>query len=187
MQNRLGATILAVAVSCAIANSMGANRMSSTVINGVHLSLSGPDTLPLAVVRRGSPDYDAEAAFFTVSLKNESEDTKTLPFDELRRNVVLNYRNQETAAEYSDNRTPPPKFDGAVQVLPPGKTKKFEVVFDYPAGIATMKNRVAVLWFCVKWESKWLRKSAYAPGAYDWNESFELCREIRIVDEPAAH
>jgi hypothetical protein len=35
----------------------------------------------------------------------------------------------------------------------------------------------------VKWESDWLRRSAYAPGAYDWNESFELCREIRITDK----
>jgi hypothetical protein len=157
--------------------------MSSTVINGIHLSLSGPTTLPLSVVRQDSPDYDGEAAFFTVSLKNESDQTKILPFDELRRNAVTKYRNPATAAEFVDNRTPPPKLDGSVQKLPPGKTKTFEVVFEYPARIATMKDRVAVLWFCVKWESNWLRKTAYAPGAYDWNESFELCREIRIVDK----
>jgi hypothetical protein len=157
--------------------------MSTTVIKGIRLTLSGPTILQLSVVRRGSPDYNAEATFFTVSLKNESDGPKTLPFDELRRNVALKYRNPVTASEILDNRTPPPKLDGSVQKLLPGKTEKFEVVFDYPAAIAPMKDGVAVLWFCVNWKSDWLRKSAYVDGAYDWNESFELCREVRIKDK----
>ena len=67
--------------------------------------------------------------------------------------------------------------------LAPGETKSYQVIFEYPAGIATMKNRVAVLQFCAKWDSSWLRKKAYAPNAYDWNESSELCRELRIVED----
>ena len=89
----------------------------------------------------------------------------------------------DTGAEVVDNRTPPPKLDGAVEKLAPAETKTIEVVFEYPAGIATMKNKVAVLQFCAKWQSEWLRKAAYAPGSYDWNESFEVCSEIRIIDE----
>jgi len=157
--------------------------MSETVVNEVRLSLAGPQTLPLSIVLRDSPTYDGPRNFFTVSLKNESGKTRALPFDELRRNIVTIYRNPVTSAEIIDNRTPPPKFDGSVEALAPGQNKTFLVIFEYPASIATMNNGVAVLQFCVKWESDWLRKSAYAPGVYDWNESFELCREIRIVDE----
>ena len=157
--------------------------MSDQVVNGVRLSLAGPQTLPLAVVRRGSPTFDNARAFFTVSMTNESGGRKTLPFDELRRGVVLVYRNPSTGAELVDNRTPPPKRDGSVEALPPGGTKTFQVVFDYPASIATFKDHVAALQFCVKWESKWLRTETYRPGSYDWNESYEVCHEIHIVDE----
>lgn len=157
--------------------------MTEIVIDGIRLSLSGPETLPLPVVLRDSPAYDGPRNFFKVSLKNESGQPRSLPFDELRRNVVLVYRNPATDAEVVDNRTPPPKLDGSVERLAPGETKTFEVVFEYPAQIATMEKRVAVLQFCVKWEADWLRSTAYAPGAYDWNASYELCNEIRIFDE----
>ena len=157
--------------------------MTETMIDGIRLSLSGPETLPLSVVSRDSPAYDAPRNFFTVSFRNESDRTRSLPFDELRRNTSLVYRNPATDAEVFDNRTPPPKLDGSVEGLAPGETKTFEVVFAYPAQIATMEKRVAVLQFCVKWETDWLRGAAYAPGAYDWNPSYELCNEIRIVDE----
>lgn len=157
--------------------------MTEIVIDGIRLSLSGPETLPLSVVLRDSPAYDGPRNFFKVSLKNESHQPRSLPFDELRRNIVLVYRNPATDAEVVDNRTPPPKLDGSVEGLTPGETKTFEVVFEYPAQIATMEKRVAVLQFCIKWETDWLRSAAYASGAYDWNESFELCNEIRLVDE----
>ena len=157
--------------------------MSETIINGVRVSFEGPPELPLSVVLRESPAYDAPRNFFTVLLKNVSGQVKTLPFDELRRNIVSIYRNPATGAEIIDNRTPPPKLDGSVEELAPGQTKTFQVIFEYPAKIATMKNRVAVLRFCAKWDSVWLRKSAYAPDAFDWNESYELCREIRVVEE----
>jgi hypothetical protein len=157
--------------------------MADLVIKDIRLSLTGAQTLPLAVVLRKSPAYDAQRNFFTVTLKNESGETKKLPFDELRRNVVLVYRNPATGAEIVDNRTPPPKRDGSVEKLASGETKSFQVVFEYPGSIATMKDHVAVLQFCVKWEASWLRAADYTPGAFDWNESFELCQEIRIFDE----
>jgi len=157
--------------------------MSETVVKEIRISFTGPQTIPLSVALRDSPAYNGPRNFFTVALKNNSRNTKTLPFDELQRNTVTKYRNSVTGAEIIDNRTPPPKLDGSVVKLAPGDTKTFQVVFEYPATIASMKNGVVVLQFCVKWENDWLRKSAYAPGAYDWNESFELCREIRITDE----
>jgi hypothetical protein len=157
--------------------------MADLIVKGIRLSLAGPQTLPLSVVLRSSPAYDGERSFFTVSLTNESGGGRTLPFDELRRNIVLVYRNPSSGAEIIDNRTPPPRRVGVVEELPQGETKTFQVVFAYPESIATMREHVAALQFCVKWESGWLRSSTYAPGAYDWNESFELCREIRILDE----
>jgi len=157
--------------------------MSELVIKGIRLSLAGAQTLPLSVMRRDTPAYDGPRTFFTVSLKNESDGTRILPLDELRRNVVLVYRNPSTGAEVVDNRTPPPKRDGSVEALAKGEAKTFQVVFAYPQTIAVMRDHVAVLQFCVKWVGSWLRASTYAPGAYDWNESFELCREIRILDE----
>lgn len=157
--------------------------MSEIVTKNVRISFTGPEALPLPVVLRDSPAYDGPRTFFTVTLKNESGRKTNLPFDELRRNIVLIYRNPATRAEIIDNRSPPPKLDGSVEELAPGESKKFQVIFDYPAEIATMKDRVALLRFCVKWDNGWLRKAAYAAGAYDWNESFELCNEIRIVEE----
>ena len=157
--------------------------MSELVVDGIRLALAGPDSLPLAAVRRGSPSYDPERGFFTVSLKNESGRRRILPFDELRRSVVLVYRNPSTGQEIIDNRTPPPKRDGAVEGMSPGETKTFQVVFDYPESIATFHDHVARLRFCVRWENRWLRAATYAPGAYDWNESFEVCREVGIVDQ----
>ena len=157
--------------------------MSETIINGVRVSFEGPPELPLSVVLRESPAYDAPRNFFTVLLKNVSGQVKTLPFDEIRRNTITKCRNPTTAAEIVDNSTPPPKRDGAVEELAPGETKSFQVVFEYPPEIVTMKNRLTILHYCVEWKGEWLRKAAYAAGAYDWNESFELCREIRIVED----
>lgn len=156
--------------------------MSAAQVNGIRLSLAGASALPLAVTSRGSPSYDGPRNFFTVSLENVSTRRLTLPFDELRRNVVRVYRNPSTGAEITDNRTPPPKLDGSVEELAPGETKTFQVIFEYPARLATMEHGVALLHFCVKWESDWLRKSAYAASAYTWNEPFELCQEIRVLD-----
>lgn len=157
--------------------------MINTVVKDIRLTLNGPEILPLSVVLRGGAAYDGPRNFFTVALTNESDDSKLLPFDELRRNTVLVYRNLATGAEIIDNRTPPPKRDGSVEKLAPGETKTFQVVFEYPARIATMEDRVAVLQFCAKWEASWLRTSAYTSRAYDWNESFEVCREIRITEK----
>jgi hypothetical protein len=179
MRSRLTAAILALAVN----GISQVKTMSETVLQGVVISLSSPQTLPLAVVTRGNPAYDAQRNFFTVSLKNESGIPKTLPFREISRNSITKYRNPETGAEVVDNRTPPPRLDGAVESLAPGESKHFQVVFEYPAEIATMTENAAILQFCVAWNQDWLRKTAYAPGSYDWNESFEVCREIRIVNE----
>jgi len=157
--------------------------MSEVVINGIQLSLAGPGVLPLSVVLRDSPAYDGPRNFFTVSMKNESGHVKTLPFDELSRNIVLVYRNPATGDEIIDNKTPPPKLDGAVEKLGPGATMEFQVVFAFPDTIAVLEEGKAALQFCVKWEDSWLRSTAYSPESFDWNESFELCREIQIVEE----
>lgn len=185
MSSCLAVTALAFLTSCATpsADSSKRSNMSEILAKEVRLSFTGPQTLPLPVVLRDSPAYDAPRNFFTVTLKNESSKQQTIPFDELQRNTITKYRNPDTGAEIVNNRTPPPKQDGAVLVLAPGETKSFQVVFEYPAKLQDLKNKVAELSFCVKWESSWLRKQAYAPDAYNWNESFELCREIRITAE----
>jgi hypothetical protein len=157
--------------------------MSETVIKDVRLTFSGPESLPLAVVTRGNPAYDGERAFFTVSVRNNSDKPRALPLPEIRRHCVTKYRNPETGAEFVDNRTPPPKLDGAVETVAAGETKQFKVIFEYPERIAARKDATSIFQFCVAWNREWLRKSAYTPGSYDWNESFELCREIRIVTE----
>lgn len=159
--------------------------MSELVVEGVRLTLTGPETLPLAAVHPDSPAYDPSRAFFTVALRNESRRRRILPFDELRRNVVLVYRDRSTGAEFVDNRTPPPRRNGAVEELPVGGDKSFQVVFAYPETIARLEDGAAALQFCVRWDRDWLRADEYAPGAYDWNETFELCRELRVVDEQA--
>jgi hypothetical protein len=157
--------------------------MSETVRNQVRISFTGPQELPLGVVLRSSPAYHGPSNFFTITMKNESNHSRTLPFPEIQRNTITIYRNPATGAESIDNRTPPPRMDGAVEVLAPGESKSYQLVFAYPAQIATRKDRVAVLQFCAKWEADWLRRTAYAPGSFDWNESFTLCRELRIVGE----
>lgn len=157
--------------------------MQETKINGIHLSLAGPEKLPLSMVLRSSPTYDGSSNFYTVSLRNDSNRNLKLPFDELSRNTVTKYRDMSTSAEFTDNRTPPPKLDGAVEQFTPGEIKTFQVVFEYPLRIATMNNGIANILFCVKWEGDWLRKSSYVNESFDWNESFELCREICIVDK----
>jgi hypothetical protein len=180
MRSRLTAAILALSAVNSVSQ---VRNMSETVLQDVVVSLSGPQSLPLAVVTRGDPAYDARQNFFTVSLRNESDKPKTLPLPEIGRHSVTKYRNPETQAEVVDNRTPPPRLNGAVETLAPGESKHFQVVFEYPARIATRKANVEILQFCVAWNHDWLRKSAYVPGSYDWNESFEVCREIRIVSE----
>ncbi|EJO80364.1 hypothetical protein FFZ99_08415 [Leptospira interrogans] len=184
MQNFLMALIFMLLTGCSALNSKENEIyfMSEQIIKGVSLSLKGPSTLPLSVVLRESPDYDGSRNLFTVSLKNESSRTIKLPLDELRRNVVLVYRNSFTGAEIIDNRTPPSKLDGSIEKLGPGETKAFQVVFAYPEVIASQKGRAEAFTFCVKWDANWLRTSAYSPNAYDWNESFLLCQEIRIVE-----
>lgn len=177
--------VLVLVAQCAAVDgdSREAQPMSDLLLNGIRLSLDTPEALPLSAVLRGTPKYDAPRTFFTVSLKNESGKKRVLPFDELRRSTVRVYRNPATGAEIVDNRTPPPKRDGSVDEIAPGATRTFQVVFEYPKSIAVMKERVAVLQFCVKWDATWLRANTYTPGSYDWNESFEICRQIRILDE----
>ena len=70
-----------------------------------------------------------------------------------------------------------------VETLAPGASKEFQVVSDYRDSIAAKKENVAIVQFCVSWNREWLRKSTYLRYAYDWNESFELCREVRVVSE----
>lgn len=156
--------------------------MSQITLNGIHLSLTGPSSLPLSVVLRDSPTYDGPRNFFTVSLTNSTSQTLSLPFDEMQRNIALAYREPATREEKVNNQTPPPKMDGAVLQLLPDESKSFQVVFEYPIDLAKMKRGVAEIEFCVRWQKEWLRATAYASNPYDWNESYELCHLIRIVD-----
>lgn len=157
--------------------------MSDTVIDGIRISFAGPSRLPLSVVSRKSPQYDAKRTFFTVTLKNESPDTHKLPFDELRRTIVLVYGNPETKEQEVDNHSPPPRRVGLVETVPPGEQREFQVVFEYPARIAPLKDGGVHLRFCVRWESAWLRAATYTTERYDWNPSFQLCRDVHVVDE----
>ena len=157
--------------------------MSETVIDGIRISFSGPDRLPLSVVSRESPNYDAPRNFFTVTLKNESPQGRKLPLDELRRAIVLMYGNPETKAQEVDNKSPPPRRAGIVETLAPGEQRAFQVIFAYPARIAPLKDGSVLLRFCVRWESTWLRAASYTTGAYDWNPSFQLCRDLQIVSD----
>jgi hypothetical protein len=154
---------------------------SDRVIDGIRVSFSGPQSLPLAVVTRGDPAFDGSRSLFTVTLHNESDRERRLPLDELGRSIVRVYGNPATRAESIDNRTAPPRAVGIVEVLPPGATRDVQVPFAYPASIATLEHGVAQLRFCVRWESGWLRSASYPSGAVDWNPSFELCGDVRIV------
>ena len=183
MQDRLaaiGLALLLTAFAPSHATGKEPTPMSDQLIDGIRVSFSGPELLPLAVVTRGNPAYDGPRNFFTVAIKNESDRERRLPFDEIRRNIVLVYGNPATRAQEVDNRTPPPRATGTVEALPPGAARSFQVVFAYPASIATMAQGVALLRFCIKWESGWLRSATYPAGAYDWNPSFQLCRDLRI-------
>ena len=176
--------IAALAIALLAANPVReVKNMSEIVVQDVRVTFSGPSSLPLPVVTRGNPAYDAPRNFFTVSLKNESDKTKKLPLPEITQGCITKYRNPDTGAEFVDNRTPPPRLDGAVEALAPGQTKSFQVVFEYQPQIAERKNGGAVIQFCAVWNRDWLRKAAYTAGAYNWNESFELCREVQILDE----
>lgn len=155
--------------------------MSDTVIDGIRISFSGPDRLPLSVVSRASPSYDAPRNFFTVTLKNESPTSRKLPFDELKRTIVLVYGNPETKQQEIDNKSPPPRRVGIVETVPPGEQREFQVLFEYPAQIAPLKDGSVQLRFCVRWESAWLRSASYPADSYDWNPSFQLCRDLQIV------
>jgi len=155
--------------------------MSETVIDGIRISFTGPDQLPLEVVSRDSPAYDAPRNFFTVTMKNESERSRKLPFDELRRTTVLVYGNPDTKAQEVDNESPPPRRVGLVETLPAGEQRAFQVVFAYPARIAPLKDGAVRLRFCVRWEAAWLRAASYTADAYDWNHSFQLCRDLQIT------
>lgn len=118
---------------------------------------------------------------FTVTLHNESERTRRLPIDELRRSLVRVYGNPATRAETIDNRSAPPRAVGVVEALPPGPTRDIHVPFAYPGSIATMDHGAAQLRFCVRWESSWLRAASDPSDAVDWNPSFEPCSDLRIV------
>jgi hypothetical protein len=180
MRSGVTAAILALTT---VQSSSQVRNMSEAVVQDVVVSLAAPQSLPLAVVRRGTPAFDPEQTFFTVLVSNKSDKPKRLPFSEISRNVATKYRNPETGAEVVNNRTPPPRLDGAVETLAPGASKQFQVVFEYPDGIATRQASVEPIQFCVQWNRDWLRQATYTPGSYDWNESFEVCREIRIVNE----
>lgn len=155
--------------------------MSETVIDGIRISFAGPDQLPFKVVSRDSPAYDAPRNFFTVTMKNESPASRKLPFDELRRTIVLVYGNPDTKEQEVDNESPPPRRVGLVEKLPPGEQRQFQVVFAYPARIATLKNGSVRLRFCVRWEAAWLRVASYTADTCDWNQSFQLCRDLQIT------
>lgn len=185
MRNCLTTLFLTLMVGCMepTVESKSEKHTSEMLVDEMRITLGGPKTLPLSVTLRGSPSYDGQRNFFTVSFKNESKRTRRIPFEELRRNVITKYLNPATGAELVHNRTPPPKRNGSVEEFAPGEIKTFQVVFEYPTSIASMKDREAVIRFCIKWESQWLRKAAYADDAFDWNGSYELSEEIRILEE----
>jgi len=171
-------------VACrSIAVNHKVNNMSSIEKDGVSLTLTGPDALPLAVANRMGSEYNMERCLFQLAVKNVSDTVKNMPYDELKGGTIQVYRRIQDKKEIIDNRTKPPKKKGIVDRFLPGEEKSHSVLFEYQPAIAKYEHNIAKIQFCVKWDAGWLRASSYDSGAVDWNESFELCREIRIIDE----
>jgi hypothetical protein len=148
---------------------------------GIQLSLTAPDPLRAAAVQPGSPGFDMSQTIFRVTLRNVSTQPITLPFDEIRRNVVRVYTNLETNVVHTDNRTPPPTRKGLVETLAPGQGREITVQFHYPDMLVTDPSKEIKLRFCVQWRREWLRSQYYQAGSYQWNESFDVCKDIRIT------
>ncbi len=156
--------------------------MSEVQVDSMRISLTGPASLERSVIERTSPSYDGQQALFKVTITNASGDFRRLPFDELARHVVRVYRHPATKAEWIDNRTPPPKMNGAVIALAPGASRGFPLLFEFPSRLLEQDAKTQQVQFCARWDSTWLREAAYAPQAFDWNQGFEVCTDLRLVD-----
>lgn len=158
-------------------------RMSEKTINGISVNISGPQSLPISIASDKSPKHVPSKTFFTITVKNETDSNVVIPFDEISRNRIRIYRNPETGAEYINNRTPPPRAEGIVADFSPNESKSFQAVFDFPEAIAKFTDKKTTIQFCVQWEKKRLRSATYTENSFDWNEDFEICQEIVIIDD----
>lgn len=160
----------------------GERRSPSEVeIDGITVTLTGPEVLPLGVVVRGDPAWDASRALHTVTLKNVSARARTVPLDELQRAIVRVYADPTTGEQVIDAVSAPPRREARVTTLQPGEPRDLQVVFDPPATRVT-KGRTSNLDFCVRWDAAWLRVESH-PTPPDWNHTFELCRSLQIVED----
>ena len=157
--------------------------MAEIIVNGMKITLSGSGEFKLSQIHPDSLAYDLGAKLYSVTFSNVSDEDKILPFDELSRTIGFIYRNPVSDEELFDLHPPPPKDDGAVERFSPGSSKSFNLNFEYPESIVTMKDGKAALQFCLKWEDSWLRAAAYKPDSFNWNESFELCQDVIIVQD----
>jgi hypothetical protein len=157
------------------------HKMDINNLAGIQLTITAPDHLRAAAVQQGSPEFDMNQTIFRVTLRNVSTQPITLPFDEIRRNVVRVYTNLATSVVHTDNRIPPPTRKGLVETLAPGQSREITVQFHYPDMLVSSTDKELKLRFCVQWRREWLRSQYYQPGSYQWNEPFDVCKDIRIT------
>ena len=164
--------------------------MQATTIDGMSIVLTAPSEIPDAAVRPYSAERDPQACAVQVTFRNESGHPIKAPLDEIGNGLVSVYDVEGTGEPLIDNEIPPPPRDGSVIALAPGKSHVVRMSFAYPQPL--MPDRLwktVVVKFCVRWREDWLRAANYAPGAVQWNVSFDVCADVRItgLGSPLAH
>jgi hypothetical protein len=175
----LGALLFAF--GCAASSTTEDTTMQQTTIDGTKIELNAPAAISEAAIRPGSPAHDARAAAVTVTFRNESERPLSAPLEEIGNGLVLVYT-VEGREPLIDNEIPPPPQDGSVITLAPGASYVVRLSFGYPQPLLPARIREPVMVrFCVRWREEWLRTNNYAPGAIQWNKSFDVCANVRIT------
>jgi hypothetical protein len=156
--------------------------VSDIDVAGIQLSLTGPEQLRAAAVRLDSPTYDMNQTFFRLIMRNAGGHPITMPLAEIRRNVMRVYTNLETGRSEMLDEPLPPIPQGLVETIAPGESREITVQFIYPEALVERPRKVLDIRFCVRWRPEWLRSQYYEPGSYQWNEPFDVCTDVTIVD-----
>jgi hypothetical protein len=159
------------------------NNNNNNNLTGLQLTLTAPAQVRAAVLRPDDPAFDMDQTLFRLTLKNVGPQPITLPFQEIRRNVVRVYTDLATGAVHTDNRTPPPTRKGIVDTLAPDESREIVVQFQYLAMLDSGRKGPFDILFCVRWRPEWLRSQYYQPASYQWNEAFDVCTNLRIVQD----
>ena len=156
--------------------------MQKTTIDGVTIELSAPVDVPEATIRPDSRIYNADAAAVTVTFRNETGQPLSAPLEEIGNGLVLVYAVAGRGDPIVDNAIPPPPQDGSVITLAPDASHVVRMSFRYPESLMPPRiQEPVVVKFCVRWRQEWLRTKNYRPGIVNWNKSFEVCADVRIL------